>query len=217
MINIALSFLFPALWIFYFVRKDKDPEPLSWLFLASLLGFLAAFLSYFLEDYLYRFFADNKILFNLFSVFIEEFFKFFLFLLFIAPYKVFDEPIDAMIYMMIVAYGFAAIENFFYFRTTGAVYILIGRFLTANFLHILSSSLIGYGYGCFRFYRKYLIFIISFLGGAFLHFIYNFVIIFYMGGIFMALPIIWSAFLIVLSELDYLTFINERRTREGKS
>jgi RsiW-degrading membrane proteinase PrsW (M82 family) len=67
----------------------------------------------------------------------------------------FDEPVDTMIYMIIVALGFAAFENilvlsslFFPLLTKPAIgdIALISslRFLGATFLHALCSGLVGY-------------------------------------------------------------------------
>lgn len=214
MINIILSFVLPALWIFYFLRKDKHPEPIAWLFFAFVLGAPAVFLSYLTED-LFSLLITKNFYFYLATALIEEFFKFLVVWVFIFPQRVVDEPIDAMIYMMVTALGFASTENIFYLKraVTAEIWIIIFRFLGANFLHILASGLIGYGYGYFMKTRRTLPLAISFLSGVILHFLYNFVIIQAVTFI-LIFPILWSTFLIVLSELDYLVFINERGTRK---
>ncbi|HEY5383095.1 MAG TPA: PrsW family glutamic-type intramembrane protease, partial [Candidatus Paceibacterota bacterium] len=62
---------------------------------------------------------------------------------------VFDEPLDAVIYMVTAALGFAAVENaLFLFGSLqqGALHgVVTGdlRFIGATLLHTLSSSLIG--------------------------------------------------------------------------
>lgn len=219
MINIILGFIFPALWIFYFLKKDKNPEPIGWLLLAFILGIVSAALSYFVENFV---FSENYFnlgtfpTFYLLSAFIEEFFKFFVIWVFIFPRKVFDEPVDAMIYMSVSAFGFASIENIFYlFSVEKAQFlILLIRFLGANFLHVLASGLIGYGYGYFKLTRRFLPLLFSFCAAIILHFLYNFAIIKIEAfGLALVLPILWSVFLIVLSELDYLVLRNERRTK----
>ena len=209
MINFILSILLPSLWIFYFLKKDKHPEPFLWLFFAFLLGIVAALLSYLSEDIFVSFLKGW--LFLLIVSFIEEFFKFLVVWALIFPQRVVDEPVDAMVYMMVAALGFASIENIFYLKSGGSFWILFMRFLGANFLHILASALIGYGYAYFRKTRSWLMFLISFLGAVILHFLYNFVIISKVLGFILILPVLWSVFLLVLSELDYLVFINEKR------
>jgi RsiW-degrading membrane proteinase PrsW (M82 family) len=61
-----------------------------------------------------------------------------------------DEPTDAMIYMIISALGFAAIENIFLLTPlfdkdfTATINIAFSRFLGATLLHVLASATIGY-------------------------------------------------------------------------
>jgi RsiW-degrading membrane proteinase PrsW (M82 family) len=201
---IFLSFLLPFLWILYFYKKDKHPEPIFWLIIASLLGIYSAIISYYFEK---NVFLEEKWSRYLLFALIEEFFKFFVIWLFIFPQKVFDEHIDAMIYMMFSALGFAFFENFFLVLNTKTINIvstLIFRFLGANLLHILASSLIGYGYAFFMKTRRIFPFALSFFSGTFLHFLYNYIIIILPSGFILVLPILWAVFLVVLSELNYL-------------
>jgi RsiW-degrading membrane proteinase PrsW (M82 family) len=201
---IFLSFLFPFLWIFYFYKKDKHPEPIFWLIIAFLLGISSALISYYFEK---NIFLEEKWLRYLLFAFIEEFFKFFVVWFFIFPQKVFDEPIDTMIYMMFSALGFAFFENFILAlnpATNNVVATLFYRFFGANLLHILASSLIGYGYAFFVKTRRIFPFALSFLSGALLHFLYNYIIISLPPGFILVLPVLWTVFLVVLNELDYL-------------
>jgi RsiW-degrading membrane proteinase PrsW (M82 family) len=204
---IFLSFLFPFLWIFYFYKKDKHPEPIFWLIIAFLLGISSAFISYYFQKNTVHFLTDGWQRYLIFA-FIEEFFKFFVIWLFIFPQKVFDEPIDAMIYMMFSALGFAFFENLVLVlspTTSNVVATLFYRFFGANLLHILASSLIGYGYAFFVKTRRIFPFALSFISGTFLHFLYNYLIISLPPGFILVLPILWTVFLVVLSELNYLS------------
>ena len=201
---IFLSFLFPFLWIFYFYKKDKHPEPIFWLIIAFLLGISSALISYYFEK---NIFLEEKWLRYLLFAFIEEFFKFFVVWLFIFPQKVFDEPIDAMIYMMFSALGFAFFENFFLIlnkKTINVAFTLLFRFFGANLLHILASSLIGYGYAFFVKTKRIFPFTLSFFSATILHFLYNYLIIILPPGFILVLPILWTVFLVVLSEINYL-------------
>jgi RsiW-degrading membrane proteinase PrsW (M82 family) len=205
--HIFLSFLFPFLWIFYFYKKDKHPEPVFWLFVAFLLGISSAIISYYFQKNLDLFLTENWQRYLLFAL-IEEFFKFFVILLFIFPQKVFDEPVDAMIYMMFSALGFAFFENLFLVfspKTINIVSTLFFRFFGANLLHILASSLIGYGYAFLVKTRRIFPLIVSFFSGTFLHFLYNYIIISLPPGFILVLPILWAVFLVVLNELNYLS------------
>jgi RsiW-degrading membrane proteinase PrsW (M82 family) len=204
---VFLSFLFPFLWIFYFYKKDKHPESIFWLIMAFLLGIFSAFISYYFQKNTVHFLTEDWQRYLIFA-FIEEFFKFFVIWLFIFPQKVFDEPIDAMIYMMFSALGFAFFENLFLVlspKTINIVFTLFFRFFGANLLHILASSLIGYGYAFFVKTRRIFPLIVSFFSGTFLHFLYNYIIISLPSGFILVLPILWTFFLVVLSELNYLS------------
>jgi RsiW-degrading membrane proteinase PrsW (M82 family) len=203
---IFLSFLFPFLWIFYFNKKDKNPEPFLWLVFAFFLGIISAIISFYFQKNLAIFLIENWSRYLIFAL-IEEFFKFFLIWLFIFPQKVIDEPIDAMIYMMFSALGFAFSENLFIALNKNTMYViptLVYRFFGANFLHILASSLIGYGYAFSMKTRRLFPLIASFTAGTFLHFLYNYIIISLTAGFILILPILWTSFLVVLSELNYL-------------
>lgn len=212
MIDLLLSIIFPLIWIYYFLKKDKHPEPFIWLAFTFILGILAAVLSYFTEDIFVNWLNDTQFL--IFSSFIEEFFKFLVVWSIIFPQRVFNEPIDAMIYMMVSALGFASIENFFYLlRSENSLLVLFIRFLGANLLHILASGIIGYGYAYYKNFKRILPFIIAFIAASVLHFLYNFAIISKELGFILILPVLWSVVFIILAELDYLNFINERRKK----
>jgi RsiW-degrading membrane proteinase PrsW (M82 family) len=61
-------------------------------------------------------------------------------------HKYFDEPIDAMVYMITAAMGFAALENaVFLIAPVGEPFeMMIFRFVGATLLHALASGLLGY-------------------------------------------------------------------------
>ena len=64
----------------------------------------------------------------------------------------FDEPVDAMLYMIILALGFAALENMLVLMPIikgsllpdKAIAISVLRFAGATFLHALASGTVGY-------------------------------------------------------------------------
>ncbi len=93
--------------------------------------------------------------------------------------RFFDEPVDAMIYMVASALGFAAVENIlvnFSGTITGdiSLEIIIGtmilRFVGATLLHSLSSAAVGY------YWAKRKI-IIGLMGATKLHALFNYFII----------------------------------------
>ncbi len=212
---ILLSFFLPFFWAYYFIKKDCHPEPWYSLLFAFLLGIFSAILSIFFEGIL-----ENLSLFDSLALkflvysFVEEFFKFLVIFLLIFPLKVFDEPIDAIIYMSISALGFAFIENLLYVLKAEAeissYLILFLRFLAPNFLHVLASSIIGFG---FAYYIKKRIFIfipLTFLFAVILHFIHNYFIIrLEVQGYFLIVPVLWGVFAFFISELGLVSDKNE--------
>lgn len=77
----------------------------------------------------------------------------------------FDEPIDALLYLIIAALGFAAVENVLtvsgdevqqagLFGAGGVMLILTARSLSATLLHTLASGFVGYFLGRSFFSRR---------------------------------------------------------------
>jgi len=218
-----LAFLLPFIWVFSLDKKDPHPEPKLSLLISFVLGIISAFLSYFPEQFFYNLGLgnENQTVYFLLNAFLEEFFKFALIYLFIFPTRVFDEPIDGMIYMIFSAFGFAFVENVAivyrdFFQPGGQLIylVLFFRFMGANFLHILTSSLIGFGYSYMLTTKRLLVFVFSFLSAVILHFFYNLSII--KSGNFLILPLLWSIFFIVLFELDYLKLWRKKEINPKK-
>ena len=94
----------------------------------------------------------------------------------------FDEPIDAMLYMIIAALGFSAMENIlalFPFKETVELFSASWvRFISATFLHALTSALIGYFMALSFFNAKNRLKLISMglILAVILHGLYNFLI-----------------------------------------
>ena len=108
----------------------------------------------------------------------EELFKFGVILLGAFPYRFFNEPMDGIVYAVMVGMGFASVENLAYADRFGLETVLV-RSLTAVPAHLVFSIVMGYYIGKARFqvgHRAALLakgFLIPFL----LHGIYDFLII----------------------------------------
>ncbi len=83
--------------------------------------------------------------------FVEEMFKYFVVKKMVLSHREFDEPVDVMIYMIVAALGFAALENLLIllpmaarFQFFDVAFVSVFRFVGATFLHALASGLIGY-------------------------------------------------------------------------
>ena len=194
-IAIFLSFL----WLLFFLKKDKNPESKKIILAVFILGGLMAFVAGIVQIKMVSWFDLKEIkefplLFFLFYElitisFIEEFLKFFAVKISIINHTEFDEPIDAMIYMIVSAIGFATVENFLYLvRFEGiigetvyqyALYLGFLRFIGANLLHILSSAVVGFfvAISLLKIKKKFLFTSIGIFLGTILHALYNLVII----------------------------------------
>lgn len=82
---------------------------------------------------------------------VEEFSKFLIVKEKVINDPEFDEPVDVMLYMIIVALGFAALENLLVFfpgkepfLLKEALAVIVFRFIGATFLHALCSGTLGY-------------------------------------------------------------------------
>lgn len=159
-----LAILPIAFWVYLFLRRDRaNPEPKKWLSGCFIAGMLIAPIIIGYETLLINnspFIANLPVLnFRLIMVFggavIEELVKFFIiyFILRYNPY--FDEPIDAVIYLIMGAAGFALVENVMISASLGMELVDIftitgtyfGRFLGANLLHVVTAAVIGFTWG----------------------------------------------------------------------
>jgi RsiW-degrading membrane proteinase PrsW (M82 family) len=143
--------ILPALlWLWFWLKEDKRrPEPRRLIMLSFVAGMVAvAFVSP--VEHFVAGFATGTLLIVLWAA-IEELFKFGAAQLTVLPHEERDEPIDAIIYMITVALGFAAIENVLFLLNALDLVsgILTGnlRFLGATLLHTLSSAVIGVAMG----------------------------------------------------------------------
>src|SRR3989344_5734020 len=105
---LTVSAVLPAfVWLVFFLKEDIHPEPKKLLFRTFGLGMAftvpALMTQIFFKD---AFGSDNLIIYFLGLAFVEEVFKFFAAWFAVRGNRSFDEPIDAMIYMITSAAGF---------------------------------------------------------------------------------------------------------------
>ena len=126
----------------------------------------------------------------------------------------FDEPIDAMVYMIIAGLGFAAVENIAsvakgiipFGGGPNGVEIASLRFVGATLLHSLASALVGYYWGlAMRDKAKLGWLIAEGIGVAtLLHAIFNSLIIKYGPETFVATLLLVAAAFFVLNDFEKL-------------
>jgi RsiW-degrading membrane proteinase PrsW (M82 family) len=163
--EIVLSYIFtfvlaavPALiWLIFFLREDIHPEPKKLIAIAFMAGAVASIPVLGLQLLFQNLVASplhNFLILIIGLALIEEVFKFIATRWSISENPAFDEPVDAMIYMIAAALGFATIENLFIigselgylsFATVLAAVSTLGfRFIGATLLHSLASGLVGF-------------------------------------------------------------------------
>ncbi len=154
----AVVAILPALiWLIFFLREDRHPEPKKLIFYTFLAGGLISFpvlATQIIFQAIVPDLIENLLVLIIGLALIEEVFKFAAAYWAVNKKPAFDEPIDAMIYMIAAALGFATVENIFIIGNGfnlinaislgGMINVLSLRFIGATLLHTLTAGLIGY-------------------------------------------------------------------------
>ncbi len=124
---------------------------------------------------------SGSLLFFLWAAFVEEYVKYLAVKFSVLHSPAFDEPTDAMIYMISASLGFAAIENVLVLLQAipngaqAAIQIWFLRFAGATLLHAVSSALLGYFLGLAWFYSHHGrgLVAVGLAAATFAHFVFN--------------------------------------------
>lgn len=222
-------------WLSYYLRKDIHPEPKKMVLKIFLWGVLITLPVYFVQIGLEKLCNDSlvagfisKDLYWLIYWFLiislsEEFFKFLVIKFKVLGSPDLDEPLDIMLYMVITALGFAALENILYLSSIDTpifnevmyltVIITLIRFIGATFLHTLCSAVIGYGLAisfC-EIKHKFIYFFGGFVVAVLLHGLYDFSIMQLRGYARVAIPVI------VIVVLAFIVFSAFEKLKQVKS
>lgn len=155
--------LVPSLvWLAFYLRKDSHPESNRMILKIFFWGALITLPTAIIEMGFFEQFKNISappILLSIWNIFfgialIEELMKYFVVREKVLPDSEFDEPVDAMLYMIITALGFVAWENILVLLPLGSPinrWVILEafglssfRFVGATFLHALCSGIIGY-------------------------------------------------------------------------
>lgn len=164
LVIIALGLLPSFAWLIFFLKEDPHPEPRRLIFFTFLAGAgvtLVAFAAQVILNAGFDLISLSQrsaiALFGLAAI--EEIFKFGAVYFVVSRSRAFDEPVDAMIYLIVAALGFTAVENIGALDTatdtlrresyggaliSGAAETTMLRFIGATLLHTLSSGIVGY-------------------------------------------------------------------------
>ena len=185
LIILSVGLLPSFVWLLFYLRKDSHPESNHLVLKVFLLGIISGAFAIFLEKSFQKgvgFLKAGNLLFIIIflaSAIIEEALKFLA--VKIGLYKTSEpnESIDWVLFMIISALGFAALENVLVLTAQGALTsiraleVMSWRFVSATFLHALCSGAIGYFWVLSRYKNKKVYLWIGFLGVAGLHAFYN--------------------------------------------
>ena len=156
--------ILPSLAIlFYFIYSDKFKEPRKIIIITFLLGVLITIPAGYLNHYVMESFENNSKVNNaLIGGFfagglVEESLKFLVFYFYVLKEKAFNEPMDAIVYGVVVSLGFATLENYDYVFRIAEKYemspldMAIGRAYTAVPMHALCGVIMGFYFGMYAF------------------------------------------------------------------
>ncbi len=198
----------PALlWLIFWQLEDRcDPEPKRYILLAFVAGMVVVPLVLPFQFWAKAHTSGTLMLF-LWAL-VEELFKFGAAWFLVLRSRAVDEPIDAIIYMLTVALGFAAMENTLFLispiehgDTLGTLLSGNLRFIGATLLHTLASATIGIAFAL-AFYRSRYVQALYATGGlilaVLLHTVFNYFILQKGGNAFTIFLFVWVGVVVVL-------------------
>ena len=188
------GFVPSIIWLAFYLRKDSHPEPNSVIRKVFFWGMLATLPAIALEltlRSLFSFLPFSEGIILILYIFlgvalVEELFKFLVVRFAVYKDKALDEPVDLMLYMIIAALGFAALENILILFGLGPtspvsniVSLTMVRLVGATFLHALVSGTFGYflAHSFLNPKKKYWYIIAGLFVATLLHGLFNFYIL----------------------------------------
>ncbi len=208
----------PAIfWLWFWMHEANDhKEPRDIIFLSFVIGMCGVFIVYPLQKITGHIFNLEVDSFKAVAIWasIEEIIKFTgAYIIALRNKSVNNHPIDAFIYMMSVALGFAAMENALFLLTPlldgdfmSGVLTGTARFMGASLLHVAASGVfsifIGYAFYKGKFTKLGMIFI-GLIVATIIHTIFNFIIIISdQQRMFIAFSFVWITIIILILSLE---------------
>jgi protease PrsW len=221
-----LGGVIPAIfWLWFWLREDrKRPEPRGLLFLSFIMGMIAVPLVIPLQKMVMPESGAITLGIIILWAFFEEILKYLGSFVVALRSRAMDEPIDAMIYLITTALGFAALENTLFLVNSLSQGELLNslitgnmRFIGATLLHTISSGVVGLSIAL-NFYNKRfskkVSLVIGLILATTLHTIFNFFIMnATSNGIFWVFLGVWI--LVILLILFFERVKNIRRNKNA--
>ena len=194
--TLILTILPSILILLFFYLSDKFKEPRATILTIFSLGFLICLPAGILNSLSHDFFYDgSKYSENLTSSFLgpawaEELLKFLILYLIVLKRNEFNEPMDGLVYGVVVSLGFATYENYTYVYEWAeqiakeesynfaelSYYVALGRSYSAIPMHGLNGAVMGYYFGMYAFTGKKNFLILSLILPYLFHGFYNFLV-----------------------------------------
>lgn len=203
-----LAGLIPALfWVWFWLREDsRKPEPYFLIAISFIAGMAVVPIALPLQKIAADLYDGVNMM--IVWVIVEELMKYAVALALVFWNEEVDEPIDMVIYLVVLALGFAALENalfifnpliagdFFGSALTGGF-----RFLGATLLHVLASGTVGV-FLALAYYKSKIVQVLAGTFGLFmaivLHALFNFFIMDASGGtILIVFLFVWMGIIIL--------------------
>ncbi len=210
---------FAAMGYIYW-RDQHEPEPLFYLFTCFLFGVLSTYPAIKMEEFGIRDLGIMSHSYHPFMTFTfafavvafsEEFVKFVFLRYYIYKQPPFDEPMDGIVYSVMISMGFATLENILYvvIRTPDlneAFQIGLLRMFTAVPAHAIFAIVMGYFVGLSKFADKNRnrLLLYGLFGAIILHGTYDFLV-------FMNMGLLLILFVIVGGIIAASTLINKHK------
>jgi RsiW-degrading membrane proteinase PrsW (M82 family) len=151
---LILAVLPPLLIAYYVYQKDKyDKEPKSLIIKSFLFGCLGIIPAIFLELFAKGMFTNLFLYVFIGIALVEEGVKYFFLKKYLFNKPDFNEPMDGIVYAVMISLGFATVENIFYvFNHPGQeIQVAVMRMFTAIPLHAVCGIILGYFVGLAKF------------------------------------------------------------------
>lgn len=222
--------LIPSLvWLGYWLRKDCHPEPKVLITKVLLLGIIVSPLAIAAQLLFVQAASDltgiatdiisGSSWFYLWASFVEEAVKWLVVALLVLRSPDFDEPVDAMIYMLTAALGFAAMENILALNRAAAIDLTSAlslwglRFAGATLLHALSSALLGYfiALSWFVWELRRTLFIVGLTLATLFHWVFNL----FVGQMHQSVSLLFSTLLLIAMAFLISVLFDKIRERDS--
>lgn len=210
--------ILPALfWLWFWLKEDLHPEPPKMIIAAFGAGMAGVFFTLAIEYGIAKIIQGWVML--LLWAFIEEIIKYLAAKKAALSKPAFDEPFDAIVYMITAALGFAAMENIFFLYHSFSLHgpelsFITGnlRFIGATLLHTATSSIVGASIAYSFFHKEKTRH--NVIGGvilaSILHFVFNYFIIGNNGSQMLKIFIpLWTAIILMIFLFERVKKINK--------